>query len=79
MKKISQILRNHNKKLAIGGALLFFSSSSFADLPGGVAPAFATLRSDGIALVDLAWTVAVPVTVAFIILKMFRRAASSAT
>jgi len=79
MKIISQILRNHNKKLVLGGGLLVFSSSSFAALPAAVAPAFASLVTDSLKLVDLAWTVAVPVTVAFIILRLFRRAASSAT
>ncbi len=50
-----------------------------AELPASVTTAFTNLQTDGLALVDLAWTAAVPITIAFIILRMFKRAASSAT
>jgi hypothetical protein len=51
---------------------------AFAVLPPSATTAFNDLQTDALALIDLAWTVLVPVTVAFIILRMFRRAASSA-
>lgn len=54
-------------------------SLAHAELPLAASGAFTTLSADVLALVDLAWTAAVPITVAFIILRMFKRAASSAT
>jgi len=50
-----------------------------AALPVAATTAFTDLKTDALALVDLAWTAAIPITIAFIILGMFRRAASSAT
>ncbi len=49
-----------------------------AALPAEATTAFTDLQTDALALVDLAWTAVVPITIAFIILRMFRRAASSA-
>jgi len=49
-----------------------------AALPAAVATAFTSLLVDMLALIDLAWTVAVPVTIGFIILGMFSRSARSA-
>lgn len=65
----------------LGVLALFFgvSISSFAALPAGVAGAFTTLQTDALALVDLAWTAAIPIAVAFIILRLFKKAAGSAT
>lgn len=54
------------------------SSASQAELPAAVATAFTALSTDMLALIDLAWTVAIPVTVGFIILGMFSRTARSA-
>lgn len=50
-----------------------------AALPAAAAGAFTSLQTDALALVDLAWTAAIPIAVAFIILKLFKKAASSAT
>lgn len=54
-------------------------STAQAALPPAVETAFTTLAADGLDLIDLAWTVAVPLTIGFIILGMFKRAARSAT
>jgi hypothetical protein len=52
------------------------ASPSFAALAAGVATAFTTLQTDSLALIDLAWTVVVPVVSGFIILRLFKTAAS---
>ena len=51
---------------------------SQAALPTAATTAFTTLSTDALALVDLAWTAAIPIAIAFIILKLFKKAAGSA-
>lgn len=73
-------MKNFLKNFGLVLGILFASiSSAFAALPTAAETAFTTLSTDVLALVDLAWTAAIPITVAFIILRMFKRAASSAT
>lgn len=76
-----EFIKKVSKKAAAGVALVVGSigSASAAGLPASATTAFTELQTDALALVDLAWTVAVPVTIAFIVLGMFKRAASSAT
>lgn len=64
--------------LASLSSFLFLSSSANAALNPGVASGFATLQSDALALIDLVWPVAIAVTVAFIILGLFKKAAGKA-
>lgn len=78
MKKVSQWLKSQQRKFILGGGLFLASSGAFAALPAAAATAFTDLQTDALALIDLAWTVAIPVSIAFIILRMFRRAASAA-
>ena len=59
--------------------LFGISLDTFAALNAAVAPAFATLQTDALALVDLAWTAVIPIAIAFIILRLFKKAAGSAT
>lgn len=54
-------------------------SVSMAALPVAATTAFTDLQTDALALVDLAWTALIPITIAFIILRLFKRAASTAT
>ena len=54
-------------------------TAAHAVLPVAATTAFTDLQTDALALVDLAWTAAIPITIAFVILGMFRRAASAAT
>lgn len=58
---------------SVGAALAPFSA--MAALPDGAETAFTTLQTDALALVDLAWPAVIAVTVAFIIIKMFKKAA----
>lgn len=67
-----------NGGLVLAG-LVASISAAHATLPTAATGAFNTLKDDVLSLVDLAWVAAVPITVAFIILRMFKRAASSAT
>jgi len=62
----------------VAGAL-GFTEVAFAALPAGAATAFTSLETDVLDLVDLAWPVVISITVAFILLRMFKRAANSAT
>lgn len=74
-----QTLKGWGAKIALGLGLMTASAVSHAALPVSVSTAFSDLLADVLAMVDLAWTVVVPVTIAFIILGMFKRAAYSAT
>lgn len=66
------------KKVSFGSGLVFVGSHANAALPAGAAAAFTTLQTDVLALVDLAWPAAIAITVAFIVLKLFKKAASAA-
>lgn len=60
-------------------AVSFLASIGLANaaLPASATAAFTTLETDTLAMVDLAWPVMVAITVAFILLRVFKRAASS--
>lgn len=64
---------------AAGAIALSSVTSAYAALPTAVGTAFTDLLTDINSLIDLAWTVVVPVTIAFIIIGMFKRSAYSAT
>jgi len=49
-----------------------------AALNAGVATGFTALQTDSLALVDLVWPVTIAVTVAFIMLGLFKKAAAKA-
>ncbi len=67
-----------NGGLVLAGSVAGVSVANAA-LPEAASTAFTALSTDVLALVDLAWTAAIPITIAFIVLRMFKRAASSAT
>lgn len=54
------------------------ASPAEAALNAGVAAGFTGLQTDALALVDLAWPVVIAVTVAFIIISLFKKAAGKA-
>lgn len=58
--------------------MLGFMLPAEAALNVGVSTAFSALQSDGLALVDLAWPVVTALTVAFIIIGLFKKAANKA-
>jgi Phage major coat protein, Gp8 len=64
--------------LSVLGLFLGVVGSASAALNAGVAAGFTQLQTDALALVDLVWPVAIAVTVAFIILGLFKRAAGKA-
>lgn len=74
MKK-SNLLR---VTLASGAVVLMSIAEAQAALNAGVSTAFTTLQTDGLALVDLAWPVVTALTVAFIIIGLFKKAANKA-
>ena len=67
-----------DKKVILGLGLALASPFAFA-LPAAVTAGFTLLLDEANALIDLAWTLVVPITIAFIILRMFKKAAASAT
>lgn len=64
--------------LSMIGLLVAAIGTAEAALNAGVATGFTSLQADALALVDLVWPVTIAVTVAFIILGLFKRAASKA-
>lgn len=68
-----------NKVVQGFGVMVGGIATANAALPASATTAFTDLQTDALALVDLAWTAAVPITIAFIVLGMFKRAASSAS
>lgn len=71
-----------NVKMKIAGLVTvatgFVATSAHAALPDGAATAFTAVQTDGLALLDLAWPVAVAITGGFIILGLFKKAARRA-
>jgi TRAP-type C4-dicarboxylate transport system permease small subunit len=55
---------------------LLTSLSVLAALPAAATQAFTDLQTDGIALVNAAWPVVGAIVVAFVLIKLFRRAAN---
>jgi hypothetical protein len=66
-----------NGGLVVVGSLAGIGAAN-ATLNAGVATGFTSLQTDALALVDLVWPVTIAVTVAFIILSLFKKAASKA-
>lgn len=64
--------------LATGGVVIMSIADANAALNAGVGTAFTALQTDGLALVDLAWPVVTALTVAFIIIGLFKKAANKA-
>jgi len=66
-------------KYLLAALPLFFGmvATSEAALNAAVGTAFTTLQTDILALIDMVWPVMIAVTVAFIILRLFPRAANS--
>jgi hypothetical protein len=71
MKRSTQL-----RLVALSGAAV--SGVASAALPAGATTAFTALQTDGLALIDAAWPVATAVTVGFIILGLFKKAANKA-
>ncbi len=70
--------KSRNIALAAGGLSVVAVAPANAALNAGVATAFTALQTDGLALVDLAWPVVTALTVAFIIIGLFKKAANKA-
>lgn len=64
--------------LSMIGLFVAVIGTAEAALNAGVATGFTSLRADALELVDLVWPVTIAVTVAFIILGLFKKAASKA-
>jgi len=64
--------------LAFLALMLGFVADASAALNAGVQTAFTALQTDALALIDIVWPVATAVTVAFIILGLFKKAAAKA-
>jgi len=67
-----------NGGLVLAGSIAAIGTANAA-LPAGATTAFDTLSADAMDLIDLAWEVAIPVSIAFIVLRLFKKAAGSAT
>ncbi|MDP1615677.1 MAG: hypothetical protein Q8L68_07745 [Methylococcales bacterium] len=74
------LIAKHYKAFLMGLLSMFglMAGSAEAALNAGVATGLTALQTDALALVDLVWPVLIAVTVAFIILGLFKKAASKA-
>lgn len=69
---------NKMKKAVVGSGLLSLSGVTFAALPTAATTAFTDVQTDGLALIDLAWPLAIALTSAVIILSLFKKYAKKA-
>jgi hypothetical protein len=73
---------NKQKKIiaagSVGAGLVAVQEPANAALNAGISTGLTGLQTDALALVDLVWPVAIAVTVAFILLGLFKKAASKA-
>jgi mannose/fructose/N-acetylgalactosamine-specific phosphotransferase system component IID len=60
--------------MAVVGSMV--SSVASAALPAAAGTAFTDLQTDGLALLDLAWPVVAAITIGFIAVKLFKKAAN---
>lgn len=70
--------RSQKIAYGVGSAGVAGAGVASAALPAGATAAFTALQADGLALIDAAWPVATAVTVGFIILGLFKKAANKA-
>jgi hypothetical protein len=70
--------KTRNLALATGAVSVLAVAPAHATLNTAVGTSFTTLQTDGLALVDLAWPVVTALTVAFIIIGLFKKAAAKA-
>lgn len=66
-----------NGSIVLTGSLLAIGTANAA-LPAGATAAFTALQTDGLALIDAAWPVVTALTVGFIIIGLFKKAANKA-
>lgn len=76
MKKIPQTIKKVS--LASLALMAFGVSTANAALNAGIATGLTGLQDDVMDLIDLVWPVTIAVTVAFIILGLFKKAANKA-
>ena len=57
-------------------AAVLMSSPANAALSAAAEPAFTALKTDALSLIDLAWTIAAPVSGGFLVLGLFKKAAA---
>lgn len=68
------MMKSFVRNAAAGGVLAVASiGSAFAALPTGVTDAFADVKTDGLALVDLAWPAIAAIFGAMLVIKLFKR------
>lgn len=63
-------------KSAVLVAVLGFASAAQAALPSEATTAFTTLKTDGETLITNAWPVVAAITVGFVLIGLFKRAAA---
>ncbi|GEM_PF-838457 len=75
MKSLKRVIPFLASVVALMGLSI---APAHAALNPAIAPAFTGLQTDVLALVDMVWPVLIAVTVAFIILRLFPKAANKA-
>ena len=65
-------------KVGAGAVLAGMGTQAFAALPPAASTAFSDVQTDGLALIDLAWPLAIALTTATIVLSLFKKYAKKA-
>jgi len=66
-----------NSVLAVLGLAVFGVTSAYAALPAIVGTTLTTVQADGLSMIDLVWPVVVTIFGGFLLIKIFKRAASN--
>jgi steroid 5-alpha reductase family enzyme len=73
------MLKTTKQKVALAAVLSVAAASSHAALPEAATNAITSIQTDGVAMIDAFWPVAVAITGGFVILKLFRKGVGKAT
>jgi hypothetical protein len=71
-----QIKRGLKAASVVGAGALALAGQAQAALPASVTTAMTSIQTDGLALIDLAWPVVAALVGGFVLIKLFKRAAS---
>jgi hypothetical protein len=78
MNQTIRMVKQNGVYASVLTAGVALSSNAFAALPAAASAAFTEVQTDGLALIDLAWPLAIALTSAVIVLGLFKKFAKKA-
>jgi hypothetical protein len=78
MNQTIRMVKQNGVYASVLTAGVALSSNAFAALPTAASTAFTEVQTDGLALIDLAWPLAIALTSAVIVLGLFKKFAKKA-